>query len=63
MKNQTAKSGGGPRRRGGPGSEAIGRRLRTMFDDVVNEPVPDEFLRLLEQADRTSRKDDPEGQR
>lgn len=31
--------------------EAIGRRLRDMYDDVVNEPVPDEFLTLLAQLD------------
>ncbi|MEM6898193.1 MAG: NepR family anti-sigma factor [Pseudomonadota bacterium] len=29
----------------------IGQRLRQMYDDVANEPVPDEFLRLLEEAD------------
>ncbi len=31
--------------------EAIGARLRQLFDEVVNEPVPDEFLALLSQAD------------
>lgn len=31
---------------------AIGVRLRQMFDDVVNEPVPDEFLDILRRADR-----------
>lgn len=31
--------------------DAIGRRLRQMYDDVVNEDVPDEFLSFLEQAD------------
>jgi hypothetical protein len=30
---------------------AIGVKLRQMFDDVVNEPVPDEFLDILRQAD------------
>jgi hypothetical protein len=35
--------------------EAIGARLRQLFDEVVNEPVPDEFLELLRRADsRTS---------
>jgi hypothetical protein len=35
--------------------QAIGVKLRQMFDDVVNEPVPDEFLDILRQADnRTS---------
>lgn len=31
--------------------EAIGRRLRDMYEDVVNEPVPDEFLELLAKLD------------
>lgn len=30
---------------------AIGRELRRMFDGVVSEPVPDEFLDLLKQID------------
>jgi hypothetical protein len=30
---------------------AIGMRLRELFDAVVNEPVPDDFLELLRQAD------------
>ena len=31
---------------------AIGERLRELFDEVVNEPVPDDFLDLLRQADQ-----------
>ena len=31
--------------------QAIGAKLRQMFDDVVNEPVPDEFLDILRRAD------------
>ena len=34
--------------------DAIGRRLRQMYDDVVNESVPDEFLAFLERADKNS---------
>ena len=35
--------------------QAIGVRLRQMFDEVVNEDVPDEFLEILRRADsRTS---------
>ncbi len=30
---------------------AIGRELRRMYDDVVQEPVPDEFLDLLKKID------------
>jgi len=34
--------------------QAIGVRLRQMFDQVVNEDVPDEFLDILRQADSRS---------
>lgn len=34
--------------------QAIGVRLRRMFDEVVNEPVPDEFLSILRRADDRS---------
>jgi hypothetical protein len=30
---------------------AIGERLRELFDEVVSEPVPDDFLDLLRRAD------------
>lgn len=35
--------------------QAIGVRLRHMFDEVVNEPVPDEFLSILRSADDRKR--------
>jgi hypothetical protein len=28
-------------------------KLRQMFDEVVNEPVPDEFLDILRRADES----------
>ncbi len=31
--------------------QAIGSRLRELFDEVVNEPVPEEFLAILRRAD------------
>lgn len=34
--------------------QAIGVRLRQMFDEVVSEPVPEEFLSILRQADKKS---------
>jgi hypothetical protein len=34
--------------------QAIGVRLRQMFDEVVNEEVPDEFLDILRRADRAA---------
>jgi hypothetical protein len=40
--------------------QAIGVKLRQMFDEVVSEPVPDEFLDILRRADGgpTDGKDD-----
>jgi hypothetical protein len=34
--------------------QAIGVKLRHLFDQVVNEPVPDEFLEILRRADERS---------
>lgn len=31
--------------------QAIGVKLRHMFDEIVNEPVPDDFLDILRRAD------------
>jgi hypothetical protein len=35
-------------------SNQIGHKLRAMFDDVVAEPVPEKFHKLLEELDRKS---------
>lgn len=32
--------------------QAIGVKLRHLFDEIVNEPVPDEFLEILRRVDR-----------
>lgn len=43
----------GPRQKGGRGDEPnqigeqIGAQLRNLYDDVLNQPVPDRFLELL----------------
>jgi hypothetical protein len=37
---------------------AIGRELRRMYDDVVQEPVPDDFLDLLKKIDESKSKKD-----
>ena len=31
--------------------QAIGAKLRQIFDEVVSEPVPDDFLAILKAAD------------
>lgn len=37
---------------------AIGRELRRMYDDVVQEPVPGDFLDLLKKIDESKGKKD-----
>ena len=37
---------------------AIGRELRRMYDDVVQEPVPDDFIDLLKKIDESKGKKD-----
>ena len=62
------RSSGGGRRRKPPAAgdprraidearlrqQAIGVKLRQMFDQVVNEPVPREFLEILRRGDAAS---------
>ena len=43
----TPKSDAGAKQR----QDRIGDRLRQLYDEVANEPVPDDFLKLLEEAD------------
>jgi hypothetical protein len=33
--------------------DRLGEQLRRLYDDVTHENVPDDFLRLLEEADRS----------
>ena len=42
--------------RGTDSAKVIGNRLRQIYDDVANEPLPDEFIDLLSKLD-----DDGEG--
>jgi Anti-sigma factor NepR len=35
---------------------AIGRELRRMYDDIAQEPVPDDLLDLLKRIDETDAK-------
>ena len=32
----------------------IGKHLRAIYDDVINEPVPDKFMELLEKLEQSS---------
>ena len=58
IEQRPTDSRGDPRRKSAPSldearlrQQAIGVKLRQMFDQVVNEPVPDEFLDILKRAD------------
>ena len=35
---------------------AIGRELRRMYDEIVQEPVPDDFMDLLRKIDESANK-------
>jgi len=50
------KSGDGRKRR----QDRIGDQLRKLYDDVASEPVPDDFLSLLEDADKSAEAGDEE---
>lgn len=39
----------------------IGQRLRAQFDEVVNEPVPDRFVNLLNQLEAAEKKSAKDG--
>ena len=47
-RTNAVKSDLGSKRR----TQRIGEQLRRVYDEVAQEDVPDEFLRLLEEADR-----------
>lgn len=51
-KNNTSSPHGASqaRKRG----EKIGQQLRKLYDDVAHESVPDDFFRLLDEADKAS---------
>lgn len=34
--------------------EHIGHQLRSLYNEVVEEPIPDRFLKLLEELERKS---------
>lgn len=53
-KNEKAPARGAPLEEARLRQQAIGVKLRHMFDEVVNEPVPDEFLDILRRADKAA---------
>jgi len=55
-KQSQNKSGDSPRNRR-LGNRAIGDRLRQMYEGVVDESVPDDFLKLLDEAEANERRE------
>ncbi len=53
-KPNSRKSEDSPRNRR-LGNRAIGDRLRQMYEGVVDESIPDDFLKLLEEAEQKER--------
>ena len=56
---QPAADGEGPSRTTGRGKpfpvhEHVGRRLKEMFDEVTTQPIPDKFVKLLEELDKAT---------
>lgn len=49
-------SGGGGARLDPRIQTEIGKHLRAVYDDVINEPVPSKFMELLEKLERSTQK-------
>lgn len=57
MKDQADKPRGANLEEARLRQQAIGVKLRQMFEDIVNEPVPDEFLEILRRGDERAAAD------
>ena len=44
---KASSSAAGGSRGGGSRKQDLGRALRTVYDDTLREPVPDDFLNLI----------------
>jgi hypothetical protein len=64
MGNASGRGQGAPKLE--PGAQkALGRELRAMYDELIEEPVPDRFLQLLDQLEQSekpaeNKQDDPD---
>lgn len=43
--------------------KAIGQQLRKIYDDIANEPLPDDFVELLQRLDDTNEGDSNDGKK
>ena len=58
--NDTAPTGGAdPGPNTGAVSDAIKRRLKALYDQIADEPVPEKHRRLLDELERKSREAQP----
>jgi len=57
----SAKLGADPKLDGGS-QQRIGDQLRAMYDELMQQPVPDRFRDLLEQMDKTGTTKNKESQ-
>jgi Anti-sigma factor NepR len=55
--SKTKKPGQKPAKLGREVQARLGQQLRAMYDDVVNQGVPDRFTELLDRLDRNGNKD------
>ncbi|WP_099864840.1 NepR family anti-sigma factor [Pararhizobium haloflavum] len=57
--NDTEDAGGGAHNQHQPledlSSSHIGKRLKSIYDEIVSEPVPDKFTSLLESLERAEK--------
>lgn len=58
MTDKTEDSSNEPKRARQARQKRLGDQLRRLYDDVANEPVPDEFLKLLQEADKAEQEDE-----
>ena len=57
MANQDNSNGNGSSDMKASFKDKIGDDLKQLYDDVVKEPVPDSFMQLLADADKSSGND------
>ena len=46
-----ASTGGGRKRSPAAATDAVGRKLKASYGELLREPIPDKFMQLLQQLD------------
>ena len=47
----------------GDAAKAVGQKLRQIYDDIANEPLPDDFVELLKKLDDNSEDNPDDGRK